>query len=142
MRSPICSSPFAPSETRSSGRLSTLVLLSLIIRFSSAPGKVVDQSAEDRCWRLLRATSNGPDEEAVVVEELELLEMLFVVFTVIELRGVKAKGTFSPAWPAELTSDAAKSRVRALFACMKISSHTTSDFGLSRSLISFSARAT
>src|SRR5215471_11086175 len=126
MRSPICSSPFIPSETRSSGRLSTLVLLSLIIAWSSAPGRLVEKSAEERCWRLLRETATGPDVAAVVLVEVEVLELLelllFVEFIVIELRGVKANGTFNPAVPDALTIVAAKSRVRALLTCMKISS--------------------
>ena len=49
MRSPIFSATFCPSEARTCGLLTTLVRLSVIIRFRIAPGSEVDQLFSAKC---------------------------------------------------------------------------------------------
>src|SRR5262245_20533262 len=80
-----------------------------------------------------------------VVDVLEPLEPPLLTGALMPGRGVNARGRLNPAVNPEdvnVPIVAAKSRVRALFASITITSTTTSDLGRSRSCTSFSAKAT
>src|SRR5580704_2883617 len=107
-----------PSEARTVGLFNTLVLLSVMIMFSSAPGSVVEKSAEEMWPSWLSATAVLPVVVGVVVvvvgERVVVVPVVVVVVPVVPVVvvtgfvGENANGTVSPVFPLELTILAAR----------------------------------
>src|SRR5438477_12122026 len=66
MRLPIFNDTFCPSEARTCGELTILVVVSLSIAFSKAPGRDVEKSLVERCAS--RASVKFELDVVVVVE--------------------------------------------------------------------------
>src|SRR5271168_4597093 len=97
---------FCPSEARTCGDCTSLVLLSLAMACSKAPGRVVEKSPQFTCPMWL----SGIVVLVVVVVPVVLL-VLDEAGEEIELRGEKPIGRDKPVLPPELSA-AAMSFVR------------------------------